>query len=253
MDLYKEYKEDKKIDKSPGSMYNSFRSKVYTQKGKEIGFPESWHSFKSFKEEMSDGWEFGLLLVRIDNTLPYSKENCRWVEKGLESLNRLITLEYNGVIKTIFEWCSEFDLNYNAARQRYFKHKEYTPEKILFGKKKLSKRKLLNAEDLSIQEFRNKASKMLSSYKIKDKKKGFITDMDIDFTMNLIKEPCIYCGDTNYIGADRLDNNIGHIKSNVVPCCVICNTARNNNFTHEEMIILGKTIKQIKEKRNEYK
>ena len=30
MDLYKEYKEDKKIDKSPGSMYNSFRSKVYT-------------------------------------------------------------------------------------------------------------------------------------------------------------------------------------------------------------------------------
>lgn len=36
---------------------------------------------------------------------------------------------------------------------------------------------------------------------------------------------------------------------NVVPCCYDCNCARNNNFTHEEMFILGKTIREIKNNR----
>ena len=36
---------------------------------------------------------------------------------------------------------------------------------------------------------------------------------------------------------------------NTVPCCYECNCARNNNFSFEEMKILGKTIKQIKDSR----
>ncbi len=58
-----------------------------------------------------------------------------------------------------------------------------------------------------------------------------------------------YCGDTNRIGLDRIDNSKGHTKDNTVPCCYECNCARNNNFSFEEMKILGKTIKQIKESR----
>lgn len=38
-------------------------------------------------------------------------------------------------------------------------------------------------------------------------------------------------------------------KVNVVPCCYDC--IRNNNFTHEEMFELGKTIALIKEKRKQ--
>jgi len=41
----------------------------------------------------------------------------------------------------------------------------------------------------------------------------------------------------------------GHTKNNVVPCCLECNTARNNNFSFEEMKILGKTIGEIKNSR----
>lgn len=37
--------------------------------------------------------------------------------------------------------------------------------------------------------------------------------------------------------------------SNVVPCCYVCNCARNNNFSFDEMKILGKTIKKIMEDR----
>lgn len=36
---------------------------------------------------------------------------------------------------------------------------------------------------------------------------------------------------------------------NVVPCCYVCNCARNNNFSFDEMKILGKTIKKIMEDR----
>ena len=48
---------------------------------------------------------------------------------------------------------------------------------------------------------------------------------------------------------DRIDNSKGHTKDNTVPCCYECNCARNNNFSFEEMKVLGKTIKQIKENR----
>lgn len=60
-------------------------------------------------------------------------------------------------------------------------------------------------------------------------------------------KPCTYCGDTQEeIGCDRIDNSKGHTKDNVVPACKTCNVSRMDNFTHEEMLVLGKTIKQIK-------
>lgn len=37
--------------------------------------------------------------------------------------------------------------------------------------------------------------------------------------------------------------------SNVVPCCVECNKARNDNFSFEEMKVIGKTIREVKQSR----
>ena len=37
---------------------------------------------------------------------------------------------------------------------------------------------------------------------------------------------CAYCGDKPtplHMSLDRLDNSVGHIESNVVPCCFFCN------------------------------
>ena len=92
---------------------------------------------------------------------------------------------------------------------------------------------------------------MISSYRCKDRKSSLeLCDIDIDWMIeNIISKPCIYCGDTNNVGCDRIDNNKGHLKENVVPCCVDCNVARSNHFSFEEMKILGQTIKQIKEAR----
>ena len=66
---------------------------------------------------------------------------------------------------------------------------------------------------------------------------------------NILTKPCIYCGDTKRIGCDRIHNDGGHTKDNVVPCCYDCNCARNNNFSYEEMKVLGKTIREIKNNR----
>jgi hypothetical protein len=71
----------------------------------------------------------------------------------------------------------------------------------------------------------------------------------------LIHQPCHYCGAKNkntinvrskskgkylirgykYNGIDRVDNNIGYTPKNVVPCCHVCNRAKNS-MPYEDFI-----------------
>lgn len=250
---WKNRKDYKGYDKSKGSLFNSWRAKIYSKKGINAGFPEKWRTLEGFKEDVLEGWEHGKVLLRVDKTKPYSKENCFWGDKGEENLGRLAKLEYNGETKTLVEWAKECGLNYNGLRQRYFRGKNYTSEQILFGKNRSRWSKIPKDYTVSKTSIRSKASKMISSYKVKDKKMGFvdICDIDIDWMIeNIITKSCVYCGDNKNVGCDRIDNNKGHTKDNVVPCCVVCNTARGNNFSFEEMKILGKTIKLIKDERS---
>ena len=58
---------------------------------------------------------------------------------------------------------------------------------------------------------------------------------------NIIKQNCFYCNqepsnkyidskklgrDTTYSGIDRIDNKVGYIVTNCVPCCQVCNYAK---------------------------
>lgn len=81
-----------------------------------------------------------------------------------------------------------------------------------------------------------------------DSEKGFNTNLTRDFVIIALTKPCVYCGYPS-TGLDRLDNTKGHTEDNCVPCCKECNNARMDNFSYEEMKILGKTIKEIKDKR----
>lgn len=73
---------------------------------------------------------------------------------------------------------------------------------------------------------------------------------------------CHYCGDSiqwkernskktpnGCYFLDRKDNSKGYIQNNCVVCCTLCNLTRHTRFTYDEMIILGKTIGQIKQQR----
>lgn len=94
----------------------------------------------------------------------------------------------------------------------------------------------------------NKERVMLNHYKISDKKKGLVCDLTVDWIKtNITSKNCTYCIDeTKDLGCDRIDNNKGHTMDNCVPCCSICNYARNDEFSFNEMLILGKTIREIK-------
>ena len=63
-----------------------------------------------------------------------------------------------------------------------------------------------------------------------------------EYFKDISKKNCFYCGEkpSNYLkdrlnestiikysGIDRIDNDLGYIETNVVPCCKKCNTAKN--------------------------
>lgn len=68
-----------------------------------------------------------------------------------------------------------------------------------------------------------------------------------EFTQ-LISKPCYYCNNemgagNNYgSGLDRIDNSIHYELSNVIPCCKICNSMRNNYLTIQETKIAIEAI-----------
>jgi hypothetical protein len=80
--------------------------------------------------------------------------------------------------------------------------------------------------------------------------------------VELISRPCKYCGTENsnkvlppkpykivsnepfkYNGIDRVDNNLGYIPDNCVPCCRICNRAKNNLSEKEWLDWIDKLCK----------
>jgi len=239
---WKSRKDYKGYDKSKGSSFNSWRSMVYTIKGKKIGFPKCWKNYDMFVRDIQGEWEKGKIACRINTKLPHSKKNSFWGNKGYECISRLSKLNYNEKTKTLIEWANELELNYQGIRQRYFryyKNGNYTEKEVLFGKEKVL-RKSPNRDK------HNRLVGMMGAYKLNDKKKGYNNDINFKFAEALTFKGCVYCGDKNRIGLDRIDNSKGHTKHNVVPCCYECNVARNNNFSFKEMKIIGKAIREVK-------
>lgn len=227
-------------------LYNIWRAIRFTDKGKKIGNDLSWNNYRTFYNDIIDIYEKDKRLIRINKSLPFSKTNCCFLsdEESANIKSNVIVLEYNGEKRTLKDWAYLLNQNLGGIKLRYHRHKNYSAEEILFGKKKNVKRKGV----VQIENIR--ASKLCSSYRIKDKQRNRINDIDKDwFLKNISRKECFYCGDTKNIGLDRIDNNKGHTKDNVIPCCIECNIVRSDRFTVEEMLIIGETIKKIKELR----
>jgi hypothetical protein len=86
-------------------------------------------------------------------------------------------------------------------------------------------------------------------------KDGLEWNLDRDTYENLIKQECYSCQfliESGGRGLDRIDNSKGYSIDNVLPCCYVCNCARNDNFTVEEMKNeIGPAIRRIKLKQKE--
>lgn len=84
-----------------------------------------------------------------------------------------------------------------------------------------------------------------------DHKKGLLSTLTAEEMMDhFVGKPCMYCGATGWMGADRVDNTKAHSVENCVPACSLCNLTRNNRFTVEEMVKhIGPAIRKIREER----
>lgn len=62
-----------------------------------------------------------------------------------------------------------------------------------------------------------------------DRKHGLANDLTKELIVALLAESCSYCGDKPpRMTLDRIDNNLGHTKDNVLPSCLMCNYVRRD-------------------------
>lgn len=79
-----------------------------------------------------------------------------------------------------------------------------------------------------------KASTLYKQYQCNAKCRGLEFVLTPEEFVELSQKRCHYCGDGpnnyssgyQYNGIDRVDNNVGYIAVNCVPCCKICNRAK---------------------------
>lgn len=71
-------------------------------------------------------------------------------------------------------------------------------------------------------------------------------DLDFDSYLEIIKDPCYYCGsdliEKYGLGLDRIDNQQGYHPDNVLPCCGDCNKLRSDRLTVEETLVAVSAI-----------
>ena len=76
-------------------------------------------------------------------------------------------------------------------------------------------------------------------YQMSAKKRGLEFSISEQEIFDLISRDCSYCGsppstdmklsahpEFRYTGIDRVDNSVGYVSGNCVPCCTICNTSK---------------------------
>ncbi len=97
------------------------------------------------------------------------------------------------------------------------------------------KQKVMQRQNIKRREDRrkedNRAKIIYRDIKGSDKKHNRLNDLDIDWISNTIQQPCAYClRHLNVLdmSLDRIDNQKGHVKDNILPCCNMCNYFRRN-------------------------
>ena len=80
-------------------------------------------------------------------------------------------------------------------------------------------------------------------------------DLKLEDFERLTSSPCHYCGipplqksrSYTYNGLDRVNHKLGYFLTNVVPACKKCNWVKGNRLTYEEMLAVGKALREFRE------
>lgn len=135
--------------------------------------------------------------------------------------------------------CKECEKNRKETRVWADRWKVMTDEQK--DKSRAAKRKYGKTEA-------GRAISLLKAYQKFDASKNLDTDLTKYDILEARKNGCFYCS-FPATGFDRKDNKKGHTKDNTVPCCKECNIIRMDNFSHEEMKVIGRAVAEIKNTR----
>lgn len=90
--------------------------------GKGVSVCEEWKkSFSTFRDwPLSNGYEDGLTIDRIESDKDYCPENCRWVThlKQMSNTTRNVMLTYQGETHSLSEWSRIVGVPYGTLKSR---------------------------------------------------------------------------------------------------------------------------------------
>jgi len=84
--------------------------------------------------------------------------------------------------------------------------------------------------------------RVLRTMKRQAKQRGLVWNIPYDYLRSAIKQNCFYCNGAPsakqgrrfaYNGLDRIDNTLGYVPKNVVPCCWSCNRLKGTENVDE--------------------
>lgn len=114
------------------------KNKDYPRYGAK-GITFEWDSYQSFKTDMYRSYQKHVsihgkentTIDRIDNSKGYSKENCRWATRKMQSKNRKTNryITYKGRTMVIADWARELGVSRQAVRYRL--ECGWTPKQIV--------------------------------------------------------------------------------------------------------------------------
>lgn len=112
--------------------YNTNDTSYQRYGAKGITVCDEWQTFEPFMSwALSNGYNDKLTIDRIDFTLGYSPNNCRWVGYEEQNNNRSVVkiIEYNGESHSISEWARILNMPYKKLWKRI--HVGWDVEKAL--------------------------------------------------------------------------------------------------------------------------
>ena len=88
--------------------------------GRGIVVDPLWDSFETFLADMGCRPSPEHTLDRIDNDGPYSPDNCRWAEMGVQNKNRStsIVISFAGETLSLMEWSKKLGIAYDTLLAR---------------------------------------------------------------------------------------------------------------------------------------
>ena len=90
--------------------------------GRGIKVCKEWDSFKTFLLDMDPKPFDDSTIDRIDVNGNYHKENCRWVSRKIQNVNRrnVKQIFYLNETKCLTEWCDVLKIPYQPMRKRVY-------------------------------------------------------------------------------------------------------------------------------------